>query len=54
MFQRSNRISLLSSKLDVSTPEVYTEQGVPVMCDGTSIIKIGSSVEEIATAAEQF
>ena len=50
MFQRSNRISLLSSKLDVSTPEVYTEQGVPVMCDGTSIIKIGSSVEEIATA----
>ncbi|EPH95320.1 SPFH/Band 7/PHB domain protein [Enterococcus faecalis 13-SD-W-01] len=54
VFQRSNRISLLSSKLDVSTPEVYTEQGVPVMCDGTSIIKIGSSVEEIATAAEQF
>ena len=33
---------------------MYTEQGVPVMCDGTSIIKIGSSVEEIATAAEQF
>lgn len=54
VFQRSNRISLLSSKLDVSTPEVYTEQGVPVMCDGTSIIKIGSSVEEIATEAEQF
>lgn len=54
VFQRLNRISLLSSKLDVSTPEVYTEQGVPVMCDGTSIIKIGSSVEEIATAAEQF
>lgn len=54
VFQRSNRISLLSSKLEVSTPEVYTEQGVPVMCDGTSIIKIGSSVEEIATAAEQF
>jgi flotillin len=54
VFQRSNRLSLLSSKLYVSTPEVYTEQGVPVMADGTSIIKIGSSVEEIATAAEQF
>ena len=54
VFQRSNRLSLLSSKLDVSTPEVYTEQGVPVMADGTSIIKIGSSVEEIATAAEVF
>src|SRR5699024_621707 len=36
------------------TPEVYTEQGVPVMADGTSIIKIGGSVNEIATAAEQF
>ena len=45
---------MLSSKLDVSTPEVYTEQGVPVMADGTAIIKIGGSIGEIATAAEQF
>ena len=29
-------------------------QGVPVMADGTAIIKIGSSISEIATAAEQF
>ena len=33
VFQRVQRISLLSHKLDVSTPEVYTEQGVPVMAD---------------------
>lgn len=54
VFQRSEPLSLLSSKLDVSTPEVYTEQGVPVMADGTAIIKVGSSISEIATAAEQF
>lgn len=54
VFQQSEPLSLLSSKLEVSTPEVYTEQGVPVMADGTAIIKIGGSIEEIATAAEQF
>ncbi|KMY50444.1 flotillin family protein [Peribacillus loiseleuriae] len=54
VFQQAEPISLLSSKLEVSTPEVYTEQGVPVMADGVSIIKIGSTINEIATAAEQF
>ncbi|MFD1739142.1 flotillin family protein [Bacillus salitolerans] len=54
IFQRAEFISLLSHKLDITTPEVYTEQGVPVMADGVAIIKIGGSVEEIATAAEQF
>jgi flotillin len=43
VFQQAEPLSLLSSKLEVSTPEVYTEQGVPVMADGVSIIKIGSS-----------
>ncbi len=54
VFQQAEPLSLLSSKLDVSTPEVYTEQGVPVMADGTAIIKIGGSISEIATATEQF
>lgn len=54
VFQQAEPLSLLSSKLDVQTPEVYTEQGVPVMADGTAIIKIGGSIGEIATAAEQF
>src|SRR6476620_7530791 len=54
IIQRFERISLLSHKLDVSTPEVYTEQGVPVEADGVAIIKIGSTVEDISTAAEQF
>ena len=51
---KRNHLVLLSSKLEVTTPEVYTEQGVPVMADGTAIIKIGGSISEIATAAEQF
>ncbi|TWT02551.1 flotillin family protein [Planomicrobium sp. CPCC 101079] len=54
IFQQAAPLSLLSSKLEVTTPEVYTEQGVPVMADGTAIIKIGGSITEIATAAEQF
>ncbi|WP_322745717.1 flotillin family protein [Paenibacillus donghaensis] len=54
VFQRSQFISLLSHKLDVSTPEVYTEQGVPVIADGVAIIKVGGSIEDVATAAEQF
>ncbi|EGW35859.1 flotillin-1 [Desulfosporosinus sp. OT] len=54
IFQQAEFVSLLSHKLEVTTPEVYTEQGVPVMADGVAIIKIGGSVEDVATAAEQF
>ncbi|MBB6636429.1 SPFH domain-containing protein [Cohnella thailandensis] len=54
IFQQAQNLSLLSHKLDVTTPEVYTEQGVPVLTDAVAIIKIGGSVEDVATAAEQF
>lgn len=54
IFQQANFLSLLSHKLDVTTPEVYTEQGVPVLADGVAIIKIGGSIEDVVTAAEQF
>jgi flotillin len=54
VFQQAEFVSLLSHKLDISTPEVYTEQGVPVLADGVAIIKIGGSVDDVATAAEQF
>ena len=54
VFQKADFLSLLSHKLDISTPEVYTELGVPVMADGVAIIKIGGAVEDVATAAEQF
>jgi flotillin len=52
--QQRVQLSLLSHKLDVSTPEVYTVQGVPVITDGVAVIKVGSSVEDVATAAEQY
>lgn len=54
IFQQAQFLSLMSHKLDISTPEVITEQGVPVLADGVAIIKIGGTVEDIATAAEQF
>ena len=52
--QQREHLSLLSHKLDVSTPEVYTAEGVPVLTDGVAVIKVGSSVEDVATAAEQY
>ena len=52
--QQRELLSLLSHKLDVSTPEVYTAEGVPVLTDGVAVIKVGSSVEDVATAAEQY
>ncbi|MRH43734.1 flotillin family protein [Aquibacillus halophilus] len=54
IFQQAEKISLRSHSLDISTPNVYTENGVPVMADGTAIIKVQSTTEGIATAAEQF
>ena len=54
VIQQRVQLSLLSHKLDVTTPEVYTAQGVPVVTDGVAVIKVGSSVEDVATAAEQY
>lgn len=52
--QRWDALSLNTRTIEVATPEVYTKAGVPIKVDGTVILKIGSSLEEIATAAEQF
>src|SRR5690625_3440664 len=54
VFQRSELLSLLNHKLEVGTQDTYTKQGVPVTVNGVSIIKVGSSIEEISTAAEQY
>ena len=55
VFQRFETLSLLTHKLEIRTPEVvYTSQGVPILADGVAIVKVGSSVEDVATAAEQF
>lgn len=54
VFQSAKGLSLMSSKLEVGAREVYTSQGVPITATGTVIIKVGSTIQEIATAAEQY
>ena len=40
--------------MDVSTPEVYTKLGVPVLVDGVAQIKVKGDDVSIRTASEQF
>jgi len=47
-------LSLEVITIDVRTPEVYTEQGVPIIVDGIAQIKVHATDEAILTAAEQF
>ncbi|WP_438503613.1 SPFH domain-containing protein [Ectobacillus ponti] len=54
VLQLAEPLSLLNHKLEVGTKDTYTKQGVPVTVNGVSIIKIGSTIEEISTAAEQY
>ncbi|MDR2834444.1 MAG: flotillin family protein [Streptococcaceae bacterium] len=54
IIQESKSLSLMSSKIDVSTVDVYTIKGVPVTVNGVVVMKVGSSIEEIATAAEHY
>ena len=52
--QRAEPLSLLNYKLEVGTRDTYTKQGVPVTVNGVSIIKVGSTIEEVSTATEQY
>ncbi|MGJ9383747.1 SPFH domain-containing protein [Salipaludibacillus sp. CF4.18] len=54
VFQQYAKFSLANYSLNIVTTGAYTEQGVPVSVDGVAIIKVGSTMEEIATAAEQY
>lgn len=54
VIEKAERMSLEVMTLDVQTPEVYTEKGVPVKVDGVAQIKIRGDLESITTAAEQF
>jgi len=54
IIQNAEILSLQVHTLEIKTPEVYTEQGVPVMADGVAQVKIKGDIESIATAAEQF
>lgn len=47
-------LSLELMTLDITTPAVYTVQGVPVLVEGVAQIKVKGDDTSIATAAEQF
>jgi flotillin len=52
--ERVDVLSLEIMTIDVQTPEVYTELGVPVTVDGVAQTKIKGDEVSIRTAAEQF
>lgn len=47
-------LSLEIMTIDVTTPEVYTVTGVPIIVDGVAQIKVHGEESAIRTAAEQF
>lgn len=54
VFERVDVLSLELMTLDVKTPEVYTEQGVPILVDGVAQIKVQGTDVSIRAAAERF
>ncbi|HEY7410980.1 MAG TPA: SPFH domain-containing protein [Vicinamibacteria bacterium] len=54
LFHTWNVLSLEIMTLDVTTPEVYTSQGVPVIVDGVAQIKIRKDEASLHAAAERF
>jgi flotillin len=54
VFNTWNSLSLEVMTLDVTTPEVYTLQGVPVIVDGVAQIKIKKDEAALHAAAERF
>ncbi|MCE5313883.1 MAG: SPFH domain-containing protein [Armatimonadota bacterium] len=47
-------LSLELMTIDITTPAVYTVQGVPVLVEGVAQIKVKGDDTSIATSAEQF
>jgi len=54
LFHTWNTLSLEVMTLDVTTPEVYTSQGVPIMVDGVAQIKIKKDEPSLLAASERF
>lgn len=54
VIERADDLSLEIMTIDVITPKVYTQRGVPVTVDGVAQVKIRGDDVSIGTAAEQF
>ncbi len=51
--QKAHKLSLLTHKLEIGTPEVYTEQGVPIKASATVLVKVGNSTGELEDEAQE-
>jgi flotillin len=54
LLEKVDLLSLEIMTLDVTTPEVYTKPGVPIIVDGVAQVKVGGDEHSIRTSAEQF
>lgn len=54
LFQTCTPVDLNSFQIKLTTPKVYTAQGVPVIADAITSVKIADSLIGIANYAEQF
>ncbi len=54
LIERVDIMSLEVMTLDITTPEVYTKPGVPIVVDGVTQVKIKGDEASIRTAGEQF
>jgi flotillin len=54
LVEKIDLLSLEIMTLDITTPEVYTRPGVPIIVDGVAQVKVGGDEQSIRTAAEQF
>jgi flotillin len=54
LVEKIDLLSLEIITLDITTPEVYTRPGVPIIVDGVAQVKVGGDEQSIRTSAEQF
>lgn len=54
LFQTCTPVDLNSFQITLTTPKVYTLQGVPVIADAIASVKIADSLNGISNYAEQF
>ncbi|GAE30048.1 flotillin family protein [Halalkalibacter hemicellulosilyticus] len=54
LFQTCTPVDLNSFQIKLTTPKVYTSQGVPVIADAVTSVKIADSLIGVANYAEQF
>ncbi|MGH8103558.1 MAG: flotillin family protein, partial [bacterium] len=54
ILEKVDALSLEVMTIEIQTPEVYTQMGVPVVVSGVAQVKVKGDDISIATAAEQF